>query len=68
MQQRLAPLECTLEQHLDTATGRLATVQPRWDHAGIVENQQITRTEPLAEFTELGVSPDGRLPVDDQQA
>ncbi len=61
------PADHTLEQDLDAAPGLLAAVQPRRDHARVVDDQQVPRTQQAWELDESAVGQRPGAPVQVQQ-
>ncbi len=65
---RLVRAGDALDQDLDGAAGVLAPVQPRRQHARVVEDEQIARREQLDEIGEAAVVEFPVRRVDDEQA
>ncbi len=57
-----------LEQYLDAPAGFLAAVEPRGDHARVVEYQQVTRAQQGRQVGEAAVGQPPARPVEVQQA
>ena len=56
-------IEHTFDQHLNLAAAGFTAKQTRWDHAGIVKDQQIARVELVEQIGESTVRQRARWPV-----
>ena len=64
--QRVAAVEHPLDHRLDLAAGVLHAMQPRADHPGVVEHQQVARAQFARQIDDMGIAKTGFTGFDHQ--
>ena len=64
MGKRPTVIQFTLHQYLHSATGRLAAIQARPNHSGIVEDQKVPRQKHIEKIGKLKVLKDAGVAVE----